>query len=486
MELRLSVSRCNLLPWLALLLCFVVVSSSSQPSINEDQVYDIQNSADLFLDDNHHYDPRILQSSNPQVRGEAYECDELFQPVVDSQPRPKGYEIRICVWPDRRTRARDVVMRSIDEFTFYKDDGNVAQPVVTKPGFQEATAPLSLVVCVPQQLICSLKTRLKDDFFFANSPGNITGTGQISFEFDIEAFEDDDNNRRRQLPIDTEISSSETNRKKVKKRVVVQQKFELRGGGLVGGRNSYEEPFGDIDGDADNLENRNHRQRQLIDFVPGGFAGTHDVSVIIPVVGVERPDGDPLKSSNGEEGWWNTAPGWLKALVIIGSLITLILLCCLCGLCIWSLRTRIHEEQIADEERKRREQEDEEEDDDDGDGVNVQYMPYNQYSDNPQQEMAPPDDDDDDLDQPTDYDICFDADDHPGTQDLHQIMIGIQQNNPDCTYGPTIYRIIKKQLPDRKYYVVDDPNHPDIWREAANKELIDLFRKEWDDLLLQQ
>ena len=88
--------------------------------------------------------------------------------------------------------------------------------------------------------------------------------------------------------------------------------------------------------------------------------------------------------------------------------------------------------------------------------------------------------------EPTDFDICFDADDHPGTRDMHQIMLNIMQNNPDATYGPTIYRIVKKQLPDRKFYVVDDETRPDVWREAANKELIDLFRKEWDDLLIHQ
>ena len=90
------------------------------------------------------------------------------------------------------------------------------------------------------------------------------------------------------------------------------------------------------------------------------------------------------------------------------------------------------------------------------------------------------------TEQPMDEDICFDADDHPGTMDLHDAMRFTMGEFPDSEYGPPIYRHIKKQLPNRKFFVVDDADQPDVWREVGKKELIDLFRKEYEDIQQQR
>jgi hypothetical protein len=393
---------------------------------------------------------RILQSSNPRVLGEIYECDELFQEVVDINPRPIGYEIRICILPDRRTRQRDVVMRSIDEFTFYKNFGSAVQKVVDKG--KENEEQLSIVLCVPGQLICSFKARLKNEFFYDDDAGNITGSGTLSFQFS----EDYQPNRR----------------------VLVQQQVRLGLGGAGRGRGRG-------------------RGRSMIEDVEGGFAGTDTVTVNIPVEGVPRPPGDPLSAEENAKGWWQTSPTWLKVLVVFGTLVTAILLCCLCGLCVYSLRSRIDDEKKEDEEKREREMENEDNDDNNDNDIDNNIDNANddygdEYYDDPtnvedasQAETAPANNYEE-GEQPGDFDVCFDADDHPGTVELHNVMRNTMQDFPaDTEYGPSVYRHIKQQLPGRRYFLVDDENRPDFWRETGKKELIDLFRKEFEDLQQQ-
>ena len=73
---------------------------------------------------------RELQSSNPRVSAEAYECDDDMIPIIDSALKRKGVKVRICFQPTIPTLARDIRMRSIDDFTFYKEFGAASQKIV--------------------------------------------------------------------------------------------------------------------------------------------------------------------------------------------------------------------------------------------------------------------------------------------------------------------------------------------------------------------
>jgi hypothetical protein len=77
-------------------------------------------------------------------------------------------------------------------------------------------------------------------------------------------------------------------------------------------------------------------------------------------------------------------------------------------------------------------------------------------------------------------DVCFDADDHPGTVAFLKAVKKSLKKFADEDYSPSIYRAIKKQLPDRKFFICDDEDEPNKWRETSKSELIDLFWKYCD------
>ena len=84
--------------------------------------------------------------------------------------------------------------------------------------------------------------------------------------------------------------------------------------------------------------------------------------------------------------------------------------------------------------------------------------------------------------QPSDKDVCFDADEHPGTKAMHAAVKMTLKEYPLDEYSPEQYRHIKKQLSGRKFFVCDDEDHPDVWREVPKSELVELLRKEFEDM----
>lgn len=390
---------------------------------------------------------RHLQSSNPRVIAEAFECDDNMENIQDTTtPRKIGHEIRICIQPNRPTRNRKVVMRSIDEFTFYKNFGSTMQTVIENR--VETETHLTLLMCTPGQTVCSFKTRMLDEFFY--SKGNATGSGTVSMEYA-------DTSDRRILT------------------------------GSIGFRKTQ------------------------VSTVAGGYAGSNGVTVLVPVEGVPRPKDVVVEGEEDISSWWETSPTWLKVLSILAILLTLLLLCCLCGLCCFAVRSRIADEAKKEEEEKEEAEEDRALDEeymdttssreqDDGIRISVagpRNSVWNEYesadfkttefnsdhqssrrSANAGRISAY----DDVTDIPTDNDVCFDADDHPGTIKMKAAIHTTIQKYPDDDYSPSIYRHIKRQMPDRRFFICDDENQPDKWREIAKKELVELLRREFTDV----
>jgi hypothetical protein len=93
--------------------------------------------------------------------------------------------------------------------------------------------------------------------------------------------------------------------------------------------------------------------------------------------------------------------------------------------------------------------------------------------------------DDDDLTTPQNEDICFEAEDHPGTKEfLNATRSTLKQFGPSA-YSPKIYKHIKRQLPDRRFFVCDDDDKPFEWREVTKSELIDLVWKYYEEVKSQ-
>jgi hypothetical protein len=83
---------------------------------------------------------------------------------------------------------------------------------------------------------------------------------------------------------------------------------------------------------------------------------------------------------------------------------------------------------------------------------------------------------------PLDRDVCFEAEDHPGTKSfLVAVRKTLKALGPSA-YSPKVYRHIKRQLPDRRFFVCDDDDKPFDWREATKSELIDLFWKSYEEM----
>ena len=379
-----------------------------------------ENVAAVELDDKDNSIPkRKLQSSSPRVIAEVYECNENNEPVSDTNtPRRMGYEIKLCFKPNTPTRNRDVLVQTVQKFTFFRNQGSAVQHVVK--GGNEANEKLSLVLCIPGSEICSFKTKMADSLFYGDRQGNVTGVGEIGMQFG---------------------------------------------------------------------------QTAIVQNAVNDFAGFSTVSIIIPVVGVN----DGLRGiATDDDGynWWRDAPIWLRILIILAALLLLLIcLCICCGICCWLggccdsneriRRTREvvtkrvveryeNTHDVPDDEKYQDDEPEEEEPPEPlpmlTDGTEMHTSPFNED-----------DEDDDDDDGPTDDDVCFDAEEHPGTVAFEEALDKVVAENPKKKYGPPIYRAVKKQLPGRRFYVCDDEEHPDEWREIDKQELIDEIGKAFNE-----
>lgn len=369
--------------------------------------------------------PREL-ASTPRVIAEAYECDEYLEMVSEQERKaykPIGYEIRVCVRPVTPTRNRGIVMRSIDDFTWYKSMGSTVQSAVK----DRLDQPRTLAVCIPGRVICTLKTKLIDDFFYGGQNGTIVGTGTVSMQ--VDGHEDNPEIRR--------LLGADEN-------------------GIIPAM----------------VEWSNERNLQTGSAL-GGFAGASGVKVEIYVDRKQPPKNFVPYSEDDVSSWWDDSPTWLKVLVILGAIIIFLMGCCLCWMCLWSIR-----ESMKDKDKEL-------DDDDQREQAPVQINPPVGVGTSPWDQYEPSDTEDGTIDpnvQPTDNDICFDADQHPGTKAMHKAVEKTVKKYPTEEYSPEQYRHIKKQLPGRKFFVCDDENQPDVWREVQKDELADLLRKEYEDM----
>jgi hypothetical protein len=77
---------------------------------------------------------------------------------------------------------------------------------------------------------------------------------------------------------------------------------------------------------------------------------------------------------------------------------------------------------------------------------------------------------------PEDEDVCFDADEHPGTVAFIKAVHTSIEQFADEDYSPEVYRVIKRQLKGRRFFVCDDDTtNSVVWREAEKSEIIDCF-----------
>jgi len=133
-------------------------------------------------------DHRALQSNNNRVLGIAYECNDNDFPL--DLPKVRRYEpgdiIKICIKPEIRTERRGIVMRTVDTMNFMGESSGISQKVIEFK--QEYFTTLAL--CVPGQLVCSFKTKLREELFWGleGDEVNITGVALVTMEYIDQSF----------------------------------------------------------------------------------------------------------------------------------------------------------------------------------------------------------------------------------------------------------------------------------------------------------
>ena len=116
----------------------------------------------------------IQNSYNPSA--DAFVCDNQLQPQSVEQSRVPfrlGSKIRICVQPTVDTSNQNIMMGSIDRFSFSKGDrGQDGVQEVINSGVPMNQTSIS---CKPGAAVCSFITLLSDVFFY---PPNVPGSNQ--------------------------------------------------------------------------------------------------------------------------------------------------------------------------------------------------------------------------------------------------------------------------------------------------------------------
>jgi hypothetical protein len=410
--------------------------------------------------------PRILQSSAPRVVAEAYECDENEERIAADVIFPKrvGAEIRVCIAPNTPTSNRGVFIRSIEDFTFFKNGGTASQVVIADR--VETDTRLTLLLCIPGAEICSFKTTLLPDLFFGDTDGNITGIGEVAMQ---------------------EGRQNTIGRRQLTSPALLRGTIQWRGG----------------------------RQAQVAD-LSDNFAGLSDVKMEFSYKKATKEEKADVLGET--ESWWASKPLWLRILIIV-IIIATIIGCCCCGLsCAGWVRTEYVMEKKQEEKRKsiieqrksvmiqrksimeqrksvmeqrrsvaekrrssaaaaaaaayEQEEDDDDVDDDDVDdgetmGSSGEYLVEETNT------------------QPTVNDVCFGADEHPGTIAYEAAVSKSLKRWGGQDFGPPVYRAIKKQLPGRRFFICDDPDQPEEWREVLKQELVETFGARFDELKLE-
>ena len=113
---------------------------------------------------------------------EGYICNPLDdnKPFTYMEPKEQGSTIRVCVKPTSDALRDGVYMRSINYFTFFRNEGLPdGEETITQPAIKDgesANEALTSLTCIRGTALCYFDTLLKADFFF--SPGRLFGSGE--------------------------------------------------------------------------------------------------------------------------------------------------------------------------------------------------------------------------------------------------------------------------------------------------------------------
>jgi hypothetical protein len=126
------------------------------------------------------YDPED-STVNATRAATAFECNANNQQIFRKEKLKIGEEMKVCIKPTLETLDAGVYVKNIENFEFSKNDGNflVKQGAIVENAVGDFGK--TTLACVAGSSICSITTKLNDNFF--DSGGEVRGRGQVALQF---------------------------------------------------------------------------------------------------------------------------------------------------------------------------------------------------------------------------------------------------------------------------------------------------------------
>jgi hypothetical protein len=363
-----------------------------------------------------------------------YECDKFNRKVKNPAKKRMGSSIRVCVTPDEAAMDYKMTINRIDSFNWTRSEVEASQASVAVGGNQTKDG-LSILVCVPEATLCIFRTQFTDDFY-QKSDGTIKGVGEVVMQYGLSIQEDE-----------PAVATSRRN--------------------LA-------------------LRSNENRKLQSSPIPANRLAGVAKVSLDVDVARMEDKD-LPAHCDYDQQltSWWKEMDSKQKMMFIALALGALLGMCCPLLLCLLCPSRRDEEEELIEE---------------DGEGnmkVNVSLSNDKEEkktnNSSSQRSLDSTDGSDSSKDArrvrrssrnvddggPGAEDVCFKDLSHPGTRKLIKAIRKYQTDVPNQKFGPHSYRIIKKELGDARYFVMDTNGR---YVEASKKNSIPLMGRLYDQI----
>jgi hypothetical protein len=364
----------------------------------------------------------------------AYECSYDNEEVISFEPKREGASIRMCVKPSFAAEQVGAKMWAVEWWTW--STGNLTQPAIVKQAL-EAPDGRTVQFCERGMDLCFFQTRLIPEFF--KLIGNaLNGDGVCWITF---------------------------------------------GDGFV---------FPGIM----ETENDNDESAQIDPSEDPLYAGSNPIGINFPTTGNWTPAECPPED-HSLKMWWEDEDENMRLVYILSMVAAGVALCCLWGFCLFCGKRKTDDEEksgnviinvdvkdtkntesvmhrteeqhndyrvdMKTEDRSRR----------DRDGTECRAISKHDLDSGMSTVDACPEFNGKRIEE----DVCFGDEDHPGTRDCRKVVRRYIKEHPDKTYGPEVFKKIKKKLRDRFLLVRNDGKKK--WREAKKNEVMSSIGEIW-------
>jgi len=409
-----------------------------------------------------------IKPTNKLYSAEAYPCDNSNKKIIRKTSLKQGEHMKLCIEPDEEARNVGVYITSIESFSYGRANDDKNQQAIDSYG-RVSDGNRTQVECAIGAAKCSINSTLEEWFFDQDARMVVTGYAVLQF------------------------------------------------------------------GDQTQRRRANIVQRDLADL---GYAGRSQVDAYFDIIGRNTV----VEGKGGLRQWfedlfdrWELSDNTMTILYIVAAVLFVLICLCCCAGCLFLLCLR--KEKREPKERThlpiniKIQERDYSNSTDLREGSRADYYSSDDSDSSDDSESTDIEDSvrggptaivkserknkkktfedeidstsggnsDDDLVErnnnistdsaiPKEDDICFEADEHPGTVAFVAAVQETLVNLGPVPYSPAVYKNIKRQLSDRRFYVCDrdnDDNNGEIddhfeWREASKRELIDVFWKHYE------